>query len=249
MTNADDLKDVVDFLAETLPFSALPADDRLDVAQRLSVDYIPRHANEPLALAPTLYIIRTGAFELRTAEGELLERLGEHDLFGINTLLNGNPEGLTVFPIEDALVYKLSAEAVQAFSAQFEPMGDFFQQVSSQRNRLNRLARSRQSKPRLETQLTQSVRDVINADAAPVACSPDTPIQQAAQLMRDQRVSSLMLLDGDALGGIVTDRDIRNRVVAEGLDLQLPVALIATTEPIFIDAGALLFDAQKTTAP
>ncbi|PTY37445.1 hypothetical protein BGP77_13150 [Saccharospirillum sp. MSK14-1] len=245
MSNADDLKDVVDFLAETLPFSALPAEDRLDVAQRLSVDYIPRHANQPLALAPTLYIIRTGAFELRTADGELLDRLGEHDLFGINTLLNGNPEGLTVYPIEDALVYKLSSEAVKAFSAQYEPMGDFFQQVSSQRNRLNRLARNRQSKPRLETQLTQSVRDVITADATPVGCVPTTSIQQAAQLMRDERVSSLMLLDGDVLGGIVTDRDIRNRVVAEGLDLQLPVSNIATTDPIFIDAGALLFDAQK----
>lgn len=244
MTHADDLKDVVDFLAETLPFSALPADDRLDVAQRLSVDYIPRHANEPLALAPTLYIIRTGAFELRTATGELLDRLGEHDLFGINTLLTGNPEGLTVFPIEDALVYKLSAEAVKALSVSYEPVGDFFQQVSSQRQRLNRLAHSRQNRPRLELQLTQSVRD-ITAAAEPVACAPTTSIQDAARLMRDQRVSSLMLLDGDVLGGIVTDRDIRNRVVAEGLELHRPVSDIATADPVTVSAQALLFDAQK----
>lgn len=244
MTNADDLKDVVDFLAETLPFSALPADDRLDVAQRLSVDYIPRHANQPLALAPTLYIIRTGAFELRTAEGELLDRLGEHDLFGLNTLLTGNPEGLTVFPIEDALVYKLSAEAVKALSASYEPVGSFFQQVSSQRQRLNRLAHNRQNRPRLELQLTQSVRDVSTA-AAPVACPPTTSIQDAARLMRDQRVSSLMLLDGDVLGGIVTDRDIRNRAVAEGLELHRPVADIATTDPVTVSASAPLFDAQK----
>ncbi|MFG1495921.1 DUF294 nucleotidyltransferase-like domain-containing protein [Saccharospirillum sp. HFRX-1] len=244
MTNADDLKDVVDFLAETLPFSALPADDRLDVAQRLSVDYIPRHVNEPLALAPTLYIIRTGAFELRTADGELLDRLGEHDLFGLNTLLTGNPEGLTVFPIEDALVYKLSAEAVKALSASYEPVGSFFQQVSSQRQRLNRLAHNRQNRPRLELQLTQSVRDVTTA-AAPVACAPTTSIQDAARLMRDQRVSSLMLLDGDVLGGIVTDRDIRNRAVAEGLDLSRPVADIATTDPVTVSASAPLFDAQK----
>lgn len=244
MTNADDLKDVVDFLAETLPFSALPADSRLEVAQRLSVDYIPRHANQPLALAPTLYIIRTGAFELRTAEGELLDRLGEHDLFGLNTLLSGNPEGLTVFPIEDALVYKLSAEDVTALSQSYEPMGDFFQQVSSQRKRLNRLALGRQSRPRLELQLTQRVRDVTT-DAAPVSCSPEVSIQQAAQLMREQRVSSLMLLDGEVLGGIVTDRDIRNRAVAEGLDLSRPVADIATTDPITVTADARLFDAQK----
>jgi len=244
MSHADDLKDVIDFLAETLPFSALPADARLDVAQRLSVDYIPRHANEPLALAPTLYIIRTGAFELRTAEGELLDRLGEHDLFGLNTLLTGNPEGLTVFPIEDALVYKLSAEAVTTLSASYEPVGDFFQQVSSQRQRLNRLAHNRQNRPRLELQLTQSVRDV-STGAAPVACEPTTSIQEAARLMRDQRVSSLMLLDGDVLGGIVTDRDIRNRAVAEGLALSRPVAEIATTDPVTISAKAPLFDAQK----
>lgn len=244
MTHADDLKDVIDFLAETLPFSALPADDRLDVARHLSVDYIPRHAHKPLALAPTLYIIRTGAFELRTADGELLDRLGEHDLFGINTLLTGNPEGLTVFPIEDALVYKLSAEAVKALSASYEPVGDFFHQVSSQRQRLNRLAHGRQTRPRLELQLTQSVADVTT-DSAPVACAPSRTIQDAARLMRDQRVSSLMLLEGDVLGGIVTDRDIRNRAVAEGMDLHRPVADIATTDPITIAASAPLFDAQK----
>lgn len=243
MAESDDLHDVVAFLGETLPFSALSAEARLAVARHLNIDYVPRHQQQPVDLQRMLYIIRTGAFELRTDTNELIDRLGEHDLFGINTLMTGNPNRLRVYPIEDALVFKLAETEFMSLCEAYEPMRQFFRQVSSQRDRLGKLKASQQSPNRVEQQLTQRVGDF--ASGKPIACSPAHSIRQAAQVMREQRVSSLLLLEDDRLAGIVTDRDLRNRVVAEGLDVELPVQSIATETPVTIDADALLFDAQR----
>ena len=48
--------------------------------------------------------------------------------------------------------------------------------------------------------------------------------------MREQRVSSVLLVEGGHLYGLVTDRDLRNRAVAEGLDTTRPVIDIAAEE-------------------
>jgi CBS domain-containing protein len=49
--------------------------------------------------------------------------------------------------------------------------------------------------------------------------SPETTIRDAARLMRDLDVGPIPICDGDRLVGLVTDRDIVVRAVAEGLDV------------------------------
>jgi CBS domain-containing protein len=44
-------------------------------------------------------------------------------------------------------------------------------------------------------------------------------VVEAAQLMRDEHIGSLPITDGDTLLGMITDRDITTRVVAETADL------------------------------
>jgi CBS domain-containing protein len=78
---------------------------------------------------------------------------------------------------------------------------------------------------------------------APVTLPPTASILQAAQTMREQRVSSVLLIEQEHLFGIVTDRDLRNRAVAAGLDPARPVLEIATVAPLCIDIGAPAFEA------
>jgi len=89
--------------------------------------------------------------------------------------------------------------------------------------------------------LTTPVRTLIKRE--PVTLPPTTPIRAAAQMMRDQRVSSVLLVKQGQLIGLVTDRDLRNRVVAQGLDIERPVADIATLAPLTLDANSPAFEA------
>lgn len=65
---------------------------------------------------------------------------------------------------------------------------------------------------------SQTVREVMTAD--PVALSADTALVAAARSMRDRDVGAIIVLrsDGDTVCGMVTDRDIAMRAVADGWD-------------------------------
>ncbi|WP_160152509.1 CBS domain-containing protein [Microbulbifer sp. ALW1] len=63
-------------------------------------------------------------------------------------------------------------------------------------------------------------------------CSPDTPLQEVAQLLRDHDVGAIPVGENDRLIGMVTDRDIACRAVAEGWDLRNKCARDVMTENI-----------------
>lgn len=78
---------------------------------------------------------------------------------------------------------------------------------------------------------------------APVTLPPQTTIRAAAQLMSEQRVSSILIVEQDHLFGLITDRDLRNRVIAAGLDTQRPIMDIATLAPLFVNLHDPAFNA------
>ena len=65
--------------------------------------------------------------------------------------------------------------------------------------------------------MAKSVRDAMTED--PRSIGPSASVVEAAQLMRDEHIGSLPITDGDTLLGMITDRDITTRVVAETADL------------------------------
>src|SRR5437588_1896564 len=64
--------------------------------------------------------------------------------------------------------------------------------------------------------MAQTVRDVMTEK--PVALQAGTTLVEAASAMRDHDVGSVLVLQDDAVRGIVTDRDIVVRAVADGRD-------------------------------
>lgn len=62
--------------------------------------------------------------------------------------------------------------------------------------------------------MAQSVRDVMSD--APIALPDSTPLTDAARSMKDSNIGSVIVLEGDQICGIVTDRDIVIRAVADG---------------------------------
>ena len=64
--------------------------------------------------------------------------------------------------------------------------------------------------------MPQTVNQVMTAD--PRAVSPSDTLQEAARQMREGDVGVLVVVDGGKVSGIVTDRDIVVRAVADGRD-------------------------------
>jgi hypothetical protein len=77
----------------------------------------------------------------------------------------------------------------------------------------------------------------------PVTLPPTASIREAAALMLEEGVSSVLIVEQGHLFGIVTDRDLRNRVVAVGLETDRPVVEITTIAPLTVDLGNNAFEA------
>jgi CBS domain-containing protein len=64
--------------------------------------------------------------------------------------------------------------------------------------------------------MVQKVSDLMTS--APVSLRPAQPLTAAAKAMRDQGIGSVLVVDDGRLKGLVTDRDIVVRAVADGRD-------------------------------
>ncbi|MGM9426629.1 putative nucleotidyltransferase substrate binding domain-containing protein [Hydrogenophaga sp. MI9] len=89
--------------------------------------------------------------------------------------------------------------------------------------------------------MSTPVRALIRRE--PITLAPETSIRDAARIMSEQRVSSVLIVEQGLLFGLITDRDLRNRVIAAGLDTARPIADIATLAPMSVDLRAPAFDA------
>lgn len=82
--------------------------------------------------------------------------------------------------------------------------------------------------------MTKTVRDVMTAPVR--SATPSQSLADAAMLMKEKDVGSLPVVDGERLIGILTDRDIVVRVVAERVDPQaLTIGDVASRDPVSIE--------------
>jgi CBS domain-containing protein len=81
---------------------------------------------------------------------------------------------------------------------------------------------------------------------APDTVDASATVRHAAQAMRDDDVGAIIVLEGGDLHGIVTDRDIAVRVVAEGLDpATTSVSDVCSRNPTAIESDAPIDDAVR----
>ncbi len=170
-----------------------------------------------------MWIIRRGAVELAD-RGQVLDLLGEGELLGHATMLSGLPTGLEARATEDTLVYRVEAQAVRPLLSRPEA--------------LPFVARSLLARPSPRHHATIDPADPSGMSVAQLAretaviCRPDIPIRDAARRMVDRGVSSLLVRDEAGRLGIVTDRDLRERVVAGGSPVDAPIGSIASSPAI-----------------
>ena len=89
----------------------------------------------------------------------------------------------------------------------------------------------------------ETVSDIMNTDVEVI--SPEATLQEAAQSMRDGDFGVLPVGDKDNLIGIITDRDIVVRAVAEGMDIDTPVRDAMSEQIVFANEDDSLEDAAR----
>lgn len=234
--NQPEIMAVADFLRKCLPFDSLPEEAIQGSARQIEIQYLrsgTRLDSEDTAYA--LRIVRSGAVEIRSSRNDLMDRLGETDSFNIHGLAMGE-DGVSALVIEDSLIYSLPRTHYELLRTQYR---EFDRHFHSQRSRRLRRAARYQPNPNM---MMLPIEGLLSRD--PLTLPDHASVRRAASAMSERRVSSVLIQNNSGhLLGIVTDRDLRSRVLAQGLPDSTPLHSIMTSTPKHIDFDSSLFDA------
>lgn len=220
---------ITTFLAGLHPYDTLPENELARVARSFARTDIAA-GQQIYALGQVLdglYLVERGTVEVTDPNGALVSILGRGNSFGERGLLADGRAVTTATATQPGAVLMLPAAEFRRLMIESPAFLRFF-------GRGRRIAGAR---PEADF-ATLKIADILTR--APVAVPPDTPIAEAARLMREARISSLGITDPNGrLLGLVTIRDMSNRVVAEGLDPTAPVSTIMTADPVTLPPDAL----------
>lgn len=225
--------DIPSFFRTYPPFDALDADALERVVGATQIEFftagaeILHRAGDPARFA---YLVRTGAVEL-VDEGRVLDVLGPGELFGHPSLTAGAGPSFTVRAREDTLCYLIEEPVIEEVLG--TRAGLTFLSTSLRR----RMTRALEG---LEAERADPWRVQVDRliRRTAVSCEPTTTVREAAETMTANRISSL-LVRADGGWGIVTDRDLRSRVLAEGRAPETPVADVMSHPIRTVPAGSL----------
>jgi len=215
------MQEVVRFLQEHPPWRDLPAESIRRVAGRIEIEFFPRGGRVLLAgdRAPSaLILVRSGSVQAAfpsPGPGSGVDRFSEGDAVGLEAFARQRPPDVDFVALEDTLAYLVPRDVLEPL-ADLPPVRRFLSGSAGERVREAlrcAVAGDASGSP------ADTVGDLLSRPLT--SCPPGTSIAEAARRMREERVGSLVVL-GDS-PGIVTDRDLRDRVLACGMDPGLPV--------------------------
>jgi len=244
-----ELSEISSFIQSIPPFDSLPKPLLERLIRELNINYV--HKGESLPPEginePRLYIVRKGALSCMTDDGELISRFGEGDLcteFCKQSLHTPNDieqrAPRQIKTDEDCIVYSLDCEVIRDFGEQYPSISDYFSYNSAQRLKQT-MSKVNEEAVISSSLMNTSVSDFYHSPVANINASQS--IQEAAIKMTEQGYSCLVVIDNTKSIGIVTDKDIRRRCVAEGLPITACISEIMTQNMITIDLKNNAYDA------
>ncbi|HEX3834683.1 MAG TPA: putative nucleotidyltransferase substrate binding domain-containing protein [Solirubrobacteraceae bacterium] len=216
--------EIARFLREHPPFDALDPRDVARVATAAELEEHPAGATifsqgaEPPA---HVRIVRSGSVEI-LSEGRVLDLVGVGEMFGHASMLSGLPTGFEARAAQPTTCYRAGMELVQEVLAVPEGLRYVARSLLAQPTDLHVLAR--ETNPTHPNVADAPVASLLRSPA--VVCAPETSIRAAAQRMSDAGANAIVVDLAPVGLGILTDRDLRTRVVAAGLGADAPVSVV-----------------------
>ena len=248
-----ELAEISGFIQAIPPFDTLPESLILQLVKEINICYV--RAEQPLPPSgikdERLYILRKGALVYTDHNGQLVGKYSEGEICSVfcrpaqRNEVNVNTE-------EDTLLYSLDYQTLLSLVQKYPQIDAFFMQTAAER------LKGKMSKVNEDAIINSSLinNPISQFYHKPVlTISSLQSIQQAAIKMTAEGVSCLVVIDDQVIEennrqilrelpvGIITDKDIRRRCVAEGLPFTMPVSEIMTTEMATLPEKSSAYDA------
>ena len=221
--------DIAGFLGSFPPFDAVGADDLARVAAVTETEVIPRGKtifSQGAGPVEYLWVVRSGSVEV-IHDGRVLDLLGPGELFGHASMISGLPTGFEARAAEETVCYRIPADVMRPLLTRPDVLRFVARSIVDR----GLPAGDPEADP-VQSRVGALIR------TPPLLCQGGEPIREAAKRMTAEGASAVLVPHGDTFG-IVTDRDLRSRVIAAGLSPEAPVSAIMTEPAYTVTADRL----------
>lgn len=247
---------VADFLKEYEPFNHLSFDDLIKIANTIRVINLEKHKilfqiND--ILHDSFYVVASGVIHLTVisdAEEILLNKCYTGDIFGLRPFFAKNNYQMTAKAREESIVYAIPITAFKPFVAQNSNVLDFLLE-SFATNTKGNLDKQNHSLISDNIEYSDNQSDMLyfqslTYNKTPLKIGVGTIIKDAAQLVTDNMLDSLLITEDSYPVGIVTDKDFRSKVAtgrvafSNTIDKIMASPVITVTENISVAEAQLV---------
>jgi CBS domain-containing protein len=247
------IEDVIEFLKEVTPFHELDEATLSSIASSISIEFYPKGSMILRQEGPAseyLRIIRQGSVKVFIRSGRddevMIDVRGEGDSFGFLSLVSGDKSRANVVALDDTTCYLIGREKVLELLETYPAFTEYFL-VSVLNKYIDKTYKEMRKKSVLYSGgdrllFTTPIGELVTK--AIITASQEISIRQAAEIMSENRISSLVLVDSEGVPtGIVTDRDLRDKVVSKERNVSESAKTIMSVSLIKADARDYCFEA------
>ena len=246
---------VLEFLRKTLPFNELDDENLRRLARSCIIDFIPKSTiifRQDQTEVEYFYLIQKGGVKTYLIDDQdevtLKDFRGEGEYFGALPIIQNTRANLNVETVEDTFCFLFTKDAFRQLLETSPKVSHYFLRSLSEKlvNTAYSELRHHRVAPRSESALYLFSTQVGNTvKGTPHTIAVGESVQQSAAKMAELHIGSLLVTDREGkIIGIVTDKDLRTKVVAAGLDYQTPVEEIMAAPVQSIPSHAVCFDAM-----
>ncbi len=213
---------IADFLKDFPPFNELNEIDLGRFSTEVVISY--KEKGERVfdleeAPHPYFYVVHKGAILLhKDSDDSIIDLCDEGDIFGLRPLMANETYKMCATAHEDSILYAIPIAAFKPLTQTYEEVGNFLIESFASNTR-NPYSKKHRGTLYGERANSVSGTEPVLFDLQPiryskkiVSCNPDASIKSIAATMTKKRVGSMLVMEEKLPVGIITDKDIRNKV-------------------------------------
>lgn len=250
----NDLKATIAFLKTVPPFSGLKNQDIRKLSESLTKEFYPKGTaifSQDRTEVDALYLIKSGGVKLYLKDEEdmviLKEYRGSGDYFGALGIIMETRAHLNVEAVDDTHCVLVPRKNFQDIINTNPVFSVFYLKNFCEKyiHAAYSELRRKKAAPKAQSALYLFSQDIGGTiKRTPRTCLPDDTVRAASEKMARYRIGSLLVKGKDGkVDGIVTDKDLRTKLIARGISSDEPVKSIMTSPVKSISSQAVCFDA------
>lgn len=242
---------IFDFLKNFPPFDILEKKQLLEIASNVKVTYIEKDTfafMQDELPHQNFYIVKDGAIGLyRTMESDtiLIDICDEGDIFGLRPLIQNDHYLMSAKANEESILYAISVEILKEIiktnqKANKYIIASFSSNIKTPYAKTN----SGNLFANIDTDTSFSEVQTAQYSKNPITCTKHSTIKEAALIMSDKKVGSILIVEDKKPIGIITDKDLRLKIATGFISIDKNVSEIMSFPVITFPEKITIAEAQ-----